>query len=184
MMDLGKTIAVFGDSRVQEGDLSYEEARHLGQLLAQSGFTVMNGGYQGTMEAVSRGAKESGGKVIGVTAAVFDPLPANPWLDEEVKAQSLFDRLERLISPVEGFVVLRGSMGTLAELAIVWNIARFKPIPRRPIILVGEGWHRVMGTFLRELAVTEREIGLLTFVQTPEVAIQALQQHLQRETHG
>lgn len=183
-MGIRKIIAVFGDSRVQERDPAYAEARCLGRLLAQVGFTVMNGGYQGAMEAVSRGAREVGGRVIGVTAAVFDPLPANPWLDEEIKSQSFFDRLDRLLSPADGFVVLRGSMGTLAELAIVWNIARFKPIPRRPIILVGEGWRRVMGTLLRELAVTEREISLLTIVQTPEEAIKALQQHLQRENHG
>ncbi|MFQ6057914.1 MAG: LOG family protein [Anaerolineae bacterium] len=177
-MDAVKIVAVFGDSRVQEGSPAYEEARRLGQLLARSGFTVVNGGYQGTMEAVSRGVKEGGGRAIGVTAALFDPLPANPWLDQEIKAQHLFDRLERLISLAEGFVVLRGSMGTLAELALVWNMARIKPTPPRPIILVGQGWRRVMGTFLEELAVTQPEVNLLTIVQTPEEAVAVLCEQL------
>lgn len=60
-------IAVFGGSQPKEGDPAYAEAYELGSLLAQAGHTVLTGGYIGTMEAVSRGAAEAGGHVIGVT---------------------------------------------------------------------------------------------------------------------
>ncbi len=46
---------------------AYEEARELGKFLAEHGHAVLTGGYMGTMEAVSRGACEAGGHVIGVT---------------------------------------------------------------------------------------------------------------------
>lgn len=60
-------LTVFGGAQVKEGTAAYEEARELGVLLAQNGHTVLTGGYMGTMEAVSRGASEAGGHVIGVT---------------------------------------------------------------------------------------------------------------------
>ncbi len=55
-------VTVFGSSRPHEGDADYEEARVLGRALAKHGFAVCSGGYAGVMAAVSRGAKEAGGK--------------------------------------------------------------------------------------------------------------------------
>src|SRR5215831_16801474 len=66
LLDLMK-VSVFGGSQPKEGSLPYAEARELGRMLAEGGHTVLTGGYIGTMEAVSRGAAESGGHVIGVT---------------------------------------------------------------------------------------------------------------------
>ena len=60
-------ITVFGGAQPKEGSAAYEEARELGKLLAERGHAVLTGGYMGTMEAVSRGASEAGGHVIGVT---------------------------------------------------------------------------------------------------------------------
>lgn len=93
---MGKIISVFGSSQVGEESRDYKEARLLGRLLAEAGFTVMNGGYAGTMEAVSRGAKERGGQVIGVTLQSFAGRSANRWLDEERKMPTYLTRLEQL----------------------------------------------------------------------------------------
>jgi uncharacterized protein (TIGR00725 family) len=75
---------VFGSSRPQENDADYREARKLGRVLSQAGFAVCSGGYGGVMEAVSRGAKEAGGKVYGITAEFF-ARRANQWVDVEVR---------------------------------------------------------------------------------------------------
>src|SRR5437763_16964325 len=74
-------VTVFGSSRPREGSLDYEEARVLGRALAKHGFAVCSGGYAGVMEAVSRGAKEAGGKTYGVTAAFFKSAKLNRWVD-------------------------------------------------------------------------------------------------------
>ena len=58
-------VTVFGGASPTEPD--YNAALRLGKLLGQAGCSVLTGGYIGTMEAVSRGAAESGGHVIGVT---------------------------------------------------------------------------------------------------------------------
>src|SRR3974390_2511570 len=75
-----KIVTVFGGSRPEAGAAEYEEARALGAALSKRGLAVCTGGYGGTMEAASRGAKESGGKVYGVTAEFF-ARKANEWVD-------------------------------------------------------------------------------------------------------
>ena len=69
--DSRKIITVFGSSRPREGDSHYAMARSLGAALAAQGFAVCSGGYGGVMEAVSRGAKEAGGRTLAVTAEFF-----------------------------------------------------------------------------------------------------------------
>src|SRR5438128_10095508 len=76
-------VTVFGSSRPHEGDADYEEARILGRSLAKHGFFVCSGGYGGVMEAVSRGAKEAGGKTFGVTAEFFKAAKLKTWIDVE-----------------------------------------------------------------------------------------------------
>ena len=114
-------VTVFGSSRPREGDAEYDEARELGGALARSGFAVCSGGYGGVMAAVSRGAKEAGGKTYGVTAEFFSA-KANPWIDEEVRVATWQDRLFELIRVGQGFVACKGGTGTLVELAIVWEM--------------------------------------------------------------
>ncbi|MBV9547264.1 MAG: LOG family protein, partial [Chloroflexi bacterium] len=85
-------ITIFGGSRVLPDSAEYAAARQLGENLAEHGFEVVTGGYSGVMEAVSRGAKERGGRVIGVTVEVvartFERVP-NEFLDQEVQTAAL-----------------------------------------------------------------------------------------------
>src|SRR3984893_3896709 len=115
-------VTVFGSSRPREGDADYEEARILGRALAKHGFSVCSGGYAGVMEAVSRGAKEAGGKTFGVTADFFKTAKLNSWVDEEVRMKTWEERLFELIRRADAFVACKGGTGTLVELAVVWEM--------------------------------------------------------------
>ena len=64
-------VTVFGSSRPVAGDAHYAEALELGAALAAKGLVVCSGGYGGVMEAVSRGAKEAGGRTLGIDGAIF-----------------------------------------------------------------------------------------------------------------
>ena len=73
------------DLHPQPGQPAYLEALHLGELLAKAGHEVVTGGYMGVMEAVSRGAAEAGGNVIGVTCKDIEnwrPIDPNRWVTE------------------------------------------------------------------------------------------------------
>jgi len=61
-----RIVTIFGGAKCHELDPEYAQARRVGQLLADAGFTICTGGYLGVMEAASRGAHERGGRVLGI----------------------------------------------------------------------------------------------------------------------
>jgi len=131
---------VFGSNDAERGDPLYELARQAGRCLAELGYTVVNGGYGGTMEASAMGAKQVGGSTIGVTCRVWSS-SLNAYIDRRVSAASLPERLETLIAlGTGGYVVLPGATGTLQELATVWERRLKGLLDDRPIVCVGSFW--------------------------------------------
>jgi uncharacterized protein (TIGR00725 family) len=147
-----KIITVFGSSRPQEDHADFAEARALGACLAQSGFAVCSGAYGGVMEAVSRGAKSAGGKTYGVTAEFFAAARANAWIDVEVRMKTWDERLFELIKLGDGFVVCKGGTGTLAELAVLWEMQNKAVIQRKPMVVLGDFWTPILSR-VREVEV-------------------------------
>jgi uncharacterized protein (TIGR00730 family) len=148
------TITVFGGSLPKPGSAPYQDAYHLGALLAKNGFAVQTGGYIGTMEAVSRGASEAGGHVIGVTCDEIEdwrPVAPNKWVMEEKRCATLRERLYRLIDECQAAISLPGGIGTLAEWSLSWAELQIHPDSDKKLILVGQGWEEVLGTFRTEL---------------------------------
>jgi uncharacterized protein (TIGR00730 family) len=176
--DSAKTIAVFGGSRVDRGSRLYAEAENLGALLARAGFALINGGYTGTMEATAKGAREAGGRVIGVTSTVFPGSVLNEYVDEEIPTDDLYNRIRELIAHGDGYIILRGSIGTLAELGIVWNLASLEPGFDKPIMLLGNSWKNVVRAYEENLAVGGEQTRLLTSVSTPEECVEHLKRRL------
>jgi len=134
-------VAVFGSSEPRPGDDAYELARRAGELLARSGWAVLNGGYGGVMEAASRGAREAGGHALGVTVASFSGRSEpNPWLSTVIHEQDLFTRTRALVDGASGYLVLPGKAGTLAELTFLWALQRARLLGDRPTVLCGQAW--------------------------------------------
>jgi len=173
-------IAVFGASASAPGDANYEAGTRCGQLLADAGFAVVTGGYGGLMEAVSKGASAAGGRVIGVTApSVFsERSSANEHVTEELRADSLTERIHQLTDIASGSIVLHGSLGTMAELTVAWNlayVARFSSSRPDPVVTVGERWRAIVNMLAAELA-TDRD--LVTSVDTVDQAVGAINARL------
>jgi Predicted Rossmann fold nucleotide-binding protein len=175
-------ITVFGSARPVEGDKFYEEARTLGQALASAGCVVCNGGYGGTMEASARGAKESGGKTIGVVSEFFS-LETNPWIDKKVAVKSLTDRLMELISLADGYVVLKGGTGTLLEFASVWEFMNKSVIEEKPVIVLGNFWNSVIDTLNHELMFEGKEscTKYISVAASPQNAVEKLKERLSQK---
>ncbi|MGB7437897.1 MAG: LOG family protein [Candidatus Acidiferrum sp.] len=136
-------ITVFGSSRPAAGDADYDQALFLGKALATHGFAVCTGGYGGVMEAVSRGAKENGGKTYGVTAEFF-ARTVNPWIDMEMRKRTWQGRLFTLIELGHGFVVCKGGTGTLVELAVVWEMLNKSVMKPKPFAVLGDFWQPIL----------------------------------------
>lgn len=173
-------ITVFGGAQPKEGTPAYEEARELGSLLAQRGHAVLTGGYMGTMEAVSRGASEAGGHVIGVTCIDIEEWrksKPNPWVKEERRKQTLMDRLTALVEGCDAAIALPGGAGTLTEISLMWNFMIVESLPRRPLILIGRGWlstfDQFFGEFESYMPIHQRD--LLYFAGDVKDAVQKIE---------
>ncbi len=169
-----RVVTVFGSSRVKGGEPEYEEARRLGALFAQHGWTICNGGHDGTMEAAARGAKEAGGSTIGVSLSLYRPANKNVWLDQEIVAESLFARLEKLVTLGSAYVALRGGIGTLLEMCLVWNLVQSPEFTGKPIVLVGEAWRKLIGTFTQNFPVHPWEADSIAVVDSVDEAVERL----------
>jgi uncharacterized protein (TIGR00730 family) len=172
-------VSVFGGSQPKEGQAAYSEALRLGKLLAERGHTVLTGGYIGTMEAVSRGACDAGGHVIGVTCADIErwrPTRANQWVKEEWKRADLIDRLRDIITGSDAALALPGGPGTLTEITLMWNLMIVESLHRRPLILIGDGWHSVFDQVFTQLGQysNQAQRSLLSFAPDIETAVQML----------
>ena len=152
-MSPGNIITVFGSARPRSGEAEYEEARRLGGELARRGFQVCTGGYTGVMEAVSRGAKEAGGRTIAITSTFFGT-QANSWVDEEHAASTWQERLFELIRFGEGFVACKGGTGTLVELAVVWEMLNKGVMAGKPFVTLGDFWAPIVER-VREVEVNQ-----------------------------
>ena len=147
-------VTVFGGAQPKPGEPVYEQALQLGKLLGNQGWTVLTGGYIGTMEAVSRGAAEAGSHVIGITCAdieIYRPVKANQWVAEEIKYPTLRERLLALIDKCDAAVALPGGVGTLTEILMTWNQLLIHTISPRPLILIGSGWKNIVNTLFTEM---------------------------------
>jgi len=173
-------ISVFGGSQPGEGSSAYAEAMELGRLLAERGHTVLTGGYIGVMEAVSRGAKDAGGHVIGVTCEDIEdwrPIKANAWVMEELRRKTLLERLQTLIDEADAAFALPGGPGTLTEIALMWNLMIVESLHRRPLILIGDGWQSVFDQFFKRLDayVPAHQREILRFAKDAHTAVKLLE---------
>lgn len=152
-----ETVTVFCSSLPAPGSFAYEEARRLGRLLAETGLAVSNGGYGGLMEASAHGAREAGGHTIGVTCAAW-PGRANLWIVEEVRTASYSERIMTLIGRGDAYLALPGGTGTLAELALAWEMLNKSslagnPGGRKPLLLMVPYWQPVIEALAQEAAL-------------------------------
>ena len=168
-----RIVTIFGGSKCVESDAEYGQARRVGELLAKAGFTICTGGYLGVMEAASRGAREAGGRVLGIVMNQFKHEP-NRYLTDKVATPHFYDRLQHLITRSVGFIAVRGGMGTVTELSLVWNKIQTKVIEPRPLVLLGDCWRPVVEEWRRSLAVSDVDVRALDFAETADEAVEII----------
>lgn len=183
-------VTVFGSSLPGEASPAYAEARLLGKLLAEAGLAVCNGGYKGLMEASARGAREAGGHTIGVTCEIWTS-QANPWIAEEVRTQSFPERIMTLIERGDAYVVLPGGTGTLAELALAWEMMNKASLSKtvggiKPLLVMSPYWQPVIACLEQEGQLnstcphwTSPAMEIVTLVTSPQQVVEYLKKTTQ-----
>ncbi len=108
-------ISIFGPGHPSRKE--YNEAAEVGRRLAEAGFTVCCGGLFGVMEAACMGAKEAGGRTVGILRT-YNRNDANAYVDTVIPP-GLGDARNVLVATAgEAGIAVAGRLGTLSEIAI------------------------------------------------------------------
>jgi len=171
----------------------YEDARTLGRLLTAWSmtldspyhrFVVASGGGPGIMEAANRGAREAGGKTIGLNIRLPFEQGANPYISKGLHFEFhyFFMRKFWFAYLAKALVVFPGGFGTLDELFEILTLAQTEKLSKKiGVLLYGrEYWDRVLRfePMIEAGAISPKDMELFTFVDSPEEAFARLQTHL------
>lgn len=116
-------IAVVGGHSCSEE--IYELAYELGKLIAKEGWILVCGGKEGVMEAVCKGAKETGGVTVGILPS-YDSNEANSYVDIKIPTGLGYARNALVVRAAEAAIAVSGKEGTLSEIAFA--LSEKKPV--------------------------------------------------------
>lgn len=178
-------VSVFGSANLELSPKAHQQAYLLGRLLGEQGYTVLTGGYTGTMEVVSHGANEAGATVIGVTSdeiEAYRPIGPNQWVTEEWRCKTFRERLDKLVEACDAAIALPGGLGTMVEIGLTWNHLVIHTINPKPLILIGPGWQNTMKTFFNDLGeyVSPASREYLSFAPGAKKAVGLIQAYYQK----
>lgn len=155
---VGPCVTVFGSARFREDHPYYDLGVEMGRELARMGFTVMTGGGPGLMEAANRGAKDFGGKSVGVNINLPMEQEINRYTDVSVTLDHFYVRKVMLAKYSYGFVGLPGGFGTLDELFEILTLIQTGKLQNFPVVLMPETFWRPLLKFMEERLLDQRTI--------------------------
>jgi uncharacterized protein (TIGR00730 family) len=171
----------------------YEEARELAKQLTSWSlalqsenhrFVVTSGGGPGIMEAANRGAREAGGKTIGLNIRLPFEQGANQYITEGLHFEFhyFFMRKFWFAYLAKALVIFPGGFGTCDELFEILTLVQTDKLSKRiGVILYGRDfWDEVLDfkPLIEWGAIAEKDMGLIHFADTPAEAFDQLRDHL------
>ena len=171
----------------------YEDARELARLLTtwssslpseNHRFVVTSGGGPGIMEAANRGAREAGGKTIGLNIRLPFEQGANPYITDGLHFEFhyFFMRKFWFAYLSKALVVFPGGFGTLDEMFEILTLAQTDKLSKKiGVVLYGrEYWEQVLDfkPMAEWGAIAEKDLELMQYADTPADAFKLLRDHL------
>jgi uncharacterized protein (TIGR00730 family) len=190
------TVVFFGSARASpSGPLEryYEDARQLAQLVTrwstqispdQSRLVVCTGGGGGIMEAANRGAKEAGGRTIGLNIGLPHEQRPNAFVDPELSFEFHYFFMRKLwfAHLARAVVIFPGGFGTLDEMFELLTLRQTRKLDRDICVLTygSDYWRDVVNfeALARTGAISPSDLKLFHSVDSPENALQCLQQNV------
>ena|SRR3989338_9144723 len=174
-----QNVAIFGYADTKNTDNLFKDVFETSKRLAQAGYTIVDGGGPGVMLAASMGAKEGGGKVIGVTLYPkdmknFEGKDPKNLIDKEIKTDTYIERTLTLMKQGQVYIVFKGGTGTISEFGMAWGLARLYFGHHKPLLLYGKYWKKIIKAFKDNMMIRPEELKVFKIVTSPDEVLDAI----------
>lgn len=174
-----RNVAFFGDANISKNDPVYKDAFETAKILAENGFTIVDGGGPGVMQAATSGAQAGDGPTLTVT---FDPVNAPGYEgryvknvpDKEIITTNYIDRMFKLMEYGDLFIIFKGGSGTISEFGTAWVLAKLYYGHHKPFILFGSFWAEMIDVFRKNMNIDKKELSVFEIVAKPEEVLTAI----------
>jgi len=173
----------------------YEDARKLASLLTEWSiviparrrrFVVTTGGGPGIMEAANRGAKEAGGKTIGLNINLpFEQFP-NPYITPSLNFEFhyFFMRKFWFAYLAKALVIFPGGFGTFDELFEILTLAQTEKMAKKILVVIygSEYWKKLINfqVMIDAGTISAGDLELFKMVDSPEEGFEYLKDGLSK----
>lgn len=184
---LRREITIFGSARLRENTVWYKEARRLGKLLGEAGFTVVTGGGGGIMEAANRGAYEAESESVGLDISLPTEQRRNPYVKKGIGFHYFFTRKVMLSASAQAYIFFPGGFGTLDEFFEMVTLVQTEKMERVPIICVGADFWSPLDKWIRDTmrekfeTIDSADVDLYTIINTAEEAFDLVKDSKERK---
>jgi len=182
---VGPSVTVFGSARTRPTDPYYKAAMAIARGLAKNNLPVITGGGPGIMEAANRGAKEAGGKSIGLNIELPFEQKGNRFANLPINFHYFFSRKVCFVKYSVGFIFMPGGYGTLDEFFEVITLVQTQRIPGFPLILFGREYWSGLLRWIKTRLEKDNLIGpddlkLVTVTDDPTAAVDAILEYMRK----
>jgi len=176
-------VTIFGSSRSHPNSVNYKTTQTVARLLVESGFNVISGGGPGVMEAANKGAAEAGGKSVGLHIHLPNEQQANKYANVRLDFKYFFIRKVMFVKYAVAYIIMPGGFGTLDELFEALTLIQTKRIKSFPVVLIDSQYWQglidwIKGTLIKERAISESDLDIITVVDTPEQAVRIIKRRV------
>lgn len=179
LSDIYPCVSIFGSAQVRPGDDTYEKTVEIARKLAQNGFHIITGGGPGIMEAGNKGAREGGGKSVGLNIHLPMEQEPNAYADVKLSFKYFFVRKVMFVKYAQAYIGMPGGFGTLDEIFEAITLIQTKRIKPFPVILVGSDYWKplrqwIEDTLLAQKLISPEDLELVTILDNPDDVVKTI----------
>ena len=177
-----KSVTIFGSSRLTVASSHYHDAEKLAErIVRELGYSITTGGGPGIMEAANKGAREAGGKSIGINIKLPTRQHVNGYVSDSIDFDYFFSRKMILAYSAEAFVFFPGGYGTMDELFEILTLIQTEKTEKVPVILFGKDfWIPFKDFLIKEImdkhhSIEQKDLDFFTITDSIEETINIIQ---------
>lgn len=173
---IGPAVSIFGSARERRGTKLYQQAVHMGEMLADQHVATITGGGPGVMEAANKGAYHRGGVSVGLGIELPHEQGLNEYVNLGMTFRYFFVRKTMFVKYSSGVIVCPGGFGTLDEMFEVLTLVQTHKVTNMPIVLFNkEHWQGLFDwihtTLVGSGMISPIDPALVVLTDDPEEAV-------------